>query len=105
MPVPPPADPARDEAIYRRFGLAERRAGQIACMFLANHTPNKGLPVLLEAFSRLKFPYQLIVGPRGLKESTVEIKHRKSGERETLSIEEAVGRLKGLIVPQRRDSV
>jgi starch synthase len=62
VPVPPPADPARDEAIYRRFGLAERRAGQITCMFLANHTPNKGLAVLLEAFSRLKFPYQLIVG-------------------------------------------
>jgi prolyl-tRNA synthetase len=50
-------------------------------------------------------PYQLIVGPRGLKDGQVEIKHRKSGERETLSIEEAVGRLKGLIVPQRRDSV
>jgi prolyl-tRNA synthetase len=47
----------------------------------------------------------LIVGPRGLKEGMVEIKHRKSGERETLSIEEAVGRLKGLIVPRRRDSV
>jgi prolyl-tRNA synthetase len=50
-------------------------------------------------------PYQLIVGPRGLKDGQVEIKHRKSGERETLSIEEAVGRLKKLIVPQRRDSV
>jgi prolyl-tRNA synthetase len=50
-------------------------------------------------------PYQLIVGPRGLKDGVVEIKHRKSGERETLSIEEAVGRLKSLIVPQRRDSV
>jgi prolyl-tRNA synthetase len=50
-------------------------------------------------------PYQLIVGPRGLKDGVVEIKHRKSGERETLSIEEAVGRLKALIVPQRRDSV
>jgi prolyl-tRNA synthetase len=50
-------------------------------------------------------PYQLIVGPRGLKDGTVEIKHRKSGERETLSIEAAVGRLKGLIVPQRRDTV
>jgi prolyl-tRNA synthetase len=50
-------------------------------------------------------PYQLIVGPRGLKDGTVEIKHRKSGERETLSVEAAVGRLKGLIVPQRRDSV
>ena len=50
-------------------------------------------------------PYQLIVGPRGLKDGQVEIKHRKSGERETLSIEEAVGRLKALIVPQRRDTV
>jgi prolyl-tRNA synthetase len=50
-------------------------------------------------------PYQLIVGPRGLKDGTVEIKHRRTGERETLSIEAAVGRLKGLIVPQRRDSV
>ena len=50
-------------------------------------------------------PYQLIVGPRGLKDGQVEIKHRKSGERETLSTEEAVGRLKSLIVPQRRDSV
>lgn len=50
-------------------------------------------------------PYQLIVGPRGLKDGQVEIKHRKSGERETLSTEEAVGRLKKLIVPQRRDSI
>jgi prolyl-tRNA synthetase len=50
-------------------------------------------------------PYHLIVGPRGLKDGTVELKHRKSGERETLSLEAAVGRLKGLIVPQRRDTV
>ncbi len=50
-------------------------------------------------------PYQLIVGPRGLKDGTVELKHRKTGERETLSVEAAVGRLKELIVPQRRDTV
>jgi glycosyltransferase involved in cell wall biosynthesis len=31
-------------------------------MFLANHTPNKGLGVLFEAFSRLRCPYRLIVG-------------------------------------------
>ena len=30
-------------------------------MFLANHTPNKGLDILLEAFSRVTVPYQLIV--------------------------------------------
>ena len=50
-------------------------------------------------------PYHLIVGPRGLKDGAVELKHRKSGERETLSIEAAVGRIKGLVVPQRRDTV
>ncbi len=50
-------------------------------------------------------PYQLIVGPRGLKEGQVEIKHRKSGERETLPVDAAVARLKALIEPQRRDNV
>ncbi|HVW93096.1 MAG TPA: proline--tRNA ligase [Devosia sp.] len=50
-------------------------------------------------------PYQLIVGPRGLKDGAVEIKHRASGERETLALGEAVGRLKSLIEPQRRDKV
>jgi prolyl-tRNA synthetase len=50
-------------------------------------------------------PYHLIVGPRGLKDGTVELKHRKTGERETLSVEAAVGRIKGLVVPQRRDTV
>ena len=31
-------------------------------MFLANHTPNKGLPILLQAFDGLTCPYTLIVG-------------------------------------------
>jgi prolyl-tRNA synthetase len=50
-------------------------------------------------------PYQLIVGPRGLKAGEVEIKHRASGERETLALGSAVDRLKSLIEPQRRDKV
>lgn len=50
-------------------------------------------------------PYQLILGPRGLKEGQAEIKHRKSGERETLPLANAVERLKGLIEPQRLDQV
>ncbi len=50
-------------------------------------------------------PYQVILGPRGLKEGNAEIKHRKTGERETLPVGEAVGRLKALIEPQRRDRV
>jgi prolyl-tRNA synthetase len=50
-------------------------------------------------------PYQLIVGPRGLKDGQVEIKHRKTGERETLPLDAAVERIVGLVVPQRRDKV
>ena len=50
-------------------------------------------------------PYQLIAGPRGLAAGEVEIKHRKTGERETISIEQAVTRLKTLIEPARRDTV
>jgi prolyl-tRNA synthetase len=50
-------------------------------------------------------PYQLIVGPRGLKSGEVEIKHRKTGERETLPLGSAIDRLKALIEPQRRDKV
>src|SRR5690606_15786301 len=42
-------------------------------------------------------PFQLIVGPRGLASGEVEIKHRKSGERETIGIEDAIARLKALI--------
>jgi len=50
-------------------------------------------------------PYQLIVGPRGLKAGEVEIKHRKDGTRETLPLGAVVDRLKSLIEPQRRDKV
>ena len=62
VPAPAPADAALDETVYRRLGLPERSPRQLTCMFLANHTPNKGLPVLLSAFSQLECPYLLIVG-------------------------------------------
>jgi prolyl-tRNA synthetase len=40
-------------------------------------------------------PWQLIVGPRGLAEGLVEIKQRATGERHTLSIEDALAKLRG----------
>ncbi|KPF72881.1 proline--tRNA ligase [Bosea sp. AAP35] len=40
-------------------------------------------------------PWQIIVGPKGLAEGKVEIKRRTSGERETVSLEEALARFKG----------
>ncbi|MEO7221063.1 MAG: proline--tRNA ligase [Devosia sp.] len=50
-------------------------------------------------------PYQIILGPRGLKEGQAEIKHRKTGERETLPLANAVERVRSLVEPQRRDKV
>jgi prolyl-tRNA synthetase len=50
-------------------------------------------------------PYQVIVGPRGLKDGQIEVKHRATGERETLAMGDVVKRLLALIEPQRRDKV
>jgi prolyl-tRNA synthetase len=44
-------------------------------------------------FSRMDLiglPYQIVVGPRGLKTGEVEVKDRASGERQSLSIEAAI---------------
>jgi glycosyltransferase involved in cell wall biosynthesis len=60
--LPGPFDADEDCAIRTRLGVPARRAGELTCMFLANHTPNKGLPLLLEAFDGLGCPYTLIVG-------------------------------------------
>jgi glycosyltransferase involved in cell wall biosynthesis len=60
--IPEPGDERSDGAICRRRGIPPLRTpGQITCMFLANHTPNKGLPVLLDALARLKQPYLMII--------------------------------------------
>jgi prolyl-tRNA synthetase len=40
-------------------------------------------------------PWQVLVGPKGLAEGKVEIKRRASGERESITLEEAVKRLSG----------
>ncbi len=40
-------------------------------------------------------PWQLIVGPRGLKNGVVELKNRATGEREELSVDSALSKLTG----------
>ena len=60
---PGPVDVAADRAVYRRLRISDvNPSDQVTCLFLANHTPNKGLPVLLEAFAGMKRPFQLIIG-------------------------------------------
>ena len=38
-------------------------------------------------------PEQIVVGPRGMKTGEVEVKNRKSGERESLTLEAAIKKL------------
>jgi len=40
-------------------------------------------------------PWQIVIGPRGVKDGIVEFKNRKTGEREELSPDDALQRLKG----------
>jgi prolyl-tRNA synthetase len=40
-------------------------------------------------------PWQLVVGPRSLAEGMVEVRNRRSGERQELAIEAALPRLLG----------
>jgi prolyl-tRNA synthetase len=48
-------------------------------------------------------PYQLIVGPRGLKAGEAEVKVRANGARDTIKLDNAVAHLATLIEPLRMD--
>ena len=49
--------------------------------------------VKLGSMDMIGLPWQLIIGPRGLAAGVVELKNRRTGEREELSIDSAIGRL------------
>ncbi len=46
-------------------------------------------------------PYQLVVGPKGVKAGEVEVKHRKDGTKETLTPDAALKRVVELVTGQR----
>jgi prolyl-tRNA synthetase len=84
------------------------RAGDEACDAASNDVYAKldaaGLEPLLDdtneragakfaTMDLIGVPYQVVIGPRGLKEGKVEVKIRASGERHELSLEDAVNRL------------
>ena len=46
-------------------------------------------------------PYQLIIGPKGVKAGEVEIKVRRGGERRTVAIGAAVGEIAAAVKAQR----
>jgi prolyl-tRNA synthetase len=50
------------------------------------------------------FPYQVVVGRRGIAEGVVEIKERATGERESVPIAEAAAKIGARVLAERRPS-
>jgi len=46
-------------------------------------------------------PYQVIVGPKGVKAGEAELKNRKTGARETLSFDAALAKVVGAVKSER----
>ena len=91
-----------------RIGLVNLRAADAKCVAAADDLYAKlrgaGLTVLYDdrdespgakfaAMDLIGLPWQLIVGPRGVAAGTLEIKNRRSGERQDLPTDAALNRL------------
>jgi prolyl-tRNA synthetase len=89
-------------------GVADLKLGDAAtgkvCGELVAALEKAGLDVLHDdrderagakfaTFDLIGLPWQILVGPKGLAEGKVEVKRRKTGEREQLSPEDAVARV------------
>ncbi len=79
------SDPACDEACDGMYDTLRR--GGIEILY---DDRNERAGVKFTDMDLIGLPWQLIAGPRGLKEGTVEVKCRKTGERQELSIESAL---------------
>jgi prolyl-tRNA synthetase len=91
-----------------RIGLINLRSGDdkcdAACQGMYDQLTTAGQEVLYDDreeraggkfadMDLIGLPWQLIAGPRGLEKDMVELKNRKTGEREEISRESALARL------------
>ncbi len=91
-------------------GIVNIRAGDAACVAAADDIYGKlsgaGVEVLYDDrdmgagakfadMDLIGLPWQVVVGPRGLKQGVVELKARASGEREEIAPDSAIARLTG----------
>ncbi len=97
---PEPVAPFKVGLINLKSGDAETDS---ACESLYGSLRSRNIEVLYDdrderpgakyaVMDLIGLPWQVIVGPRGLKEGTAEIKNRRTGERETVSLESAINR-------------
>jgi prolyl-tRNA synthetase len=97
-------------------GLINLKAGDAetdrACADLYGRLTRAGVDVLMDdteeraggkfaTMDLIGLPFQLIVGPKGLKAGEVEIKERKTGERASLGLDAAVRKLSDLVSARR----
>ncbi len=91
-----------------KVGLANLKMGDsasdAACAKIYGALENAGVEVLYDdrderpgakfaTLDLIGLPWQIIVGPKGLAQGTVEVKNRRSGAREDLSLEAAINRM------------
>ena len=43
--------------------------------------------------AKLSLAWQIVIGPKGLAEGTVELKHRRRGEKQSVSLDSALARV------------
>ena len=93
-----------------RIGLINLKAGDAdtdaACDKIHNELEAAGISVLYDdrddragaKFARMDLiglPWQVIIGPRGLKDGIAEVKNRATGDRENVPLDEVVARFTG----------
>jgi prolyl-tRNA synthetase len=93
-----------------RVGLINLRAGDAKCVTAADllygRLKDTGIEALYDdrddspgakfaTMDLIGLPWQLVIGPRGLAAGTVELKNRKTSERQELSAEAALATLVG----------
>ena len=97
-------------------GLINLKSGDkdtdAACNDLYTKLERAGVSVLLDdsderagakfaAMDLIGLPFQLVVGPKGVKSGEIEIKERKSGEKVTMPIEAGIRRIIELVSARR----
>jgi prolyl-tRNA synthetase len=92
---PEPVAPFKVGLVNLKVGDADTDA---ACLNVYRELEAKGIEVLYDdkddrpgakfaAMDLIGLPWQILMGPRGLKEGTAEIKNRKTGARENVALD------------------
>jgi prolyl-tRNA synthetase len=91
-----PDDPATSDLVAK----AERHLTGAGLEVLIDDTDTRA-GAKFSTMDLIGLPYQVIVGPKGAKAGELEIKHRKSGERQTLPVDAALAKVSEAVLAER----